>query len=78
MQIFFGLAHVGPLRDELCRHTDRQVGRQGQIRQMKCRIRLSGRQLPQQRRQGIARLAQLLLQWRQRGRGLRFGCLLSQ
>ena len=78
MHIFFGLANIGPLFNNFGRQAHRQIGRQRHIVQLKCFWRLFRRQFSEQRRQGVTRLTQLLLQRRQGLCGLRLQGLLRQ
>ena len=78
MHIFFGLANIRPLFNNLRRQAHRQIAWQRHIVQLKCFRRLIRGQSAEQRRQGIARLTQLLLQRRQRLRGLCLQGLLGE
>lgn len=70
------LANVRPLLDELRRQTQRQGLRQLEFRQIEIRADILARKMTGEKSEQIPLDFQLLVQWRQRGLGLREGGLL--
>ena len=71
MELRLHRTHVRPLCHKLRRQADRQVPRQAHAGQIEFFLRLVAGQPAGERGELIARLCQLLLQWRQRRAGLR-------
>ena len=76
MQERLELTNVRPLLDELRRQTQRQGLRQLEFRQIEIRADILVRKVTGEKSEQIPLDFQLLVQWRQRGLGLREGCLL--